>query len=126
MTWHIDPASPLPPYEQLKAQLVAQMDSGELLVGTRLPSVRRLAADLGLAPNTVARTYRELEGEGYVTTAGRNGTVVAQRDTGDEVQQRAIALTGQYVANMKALGLGRAAAEEHLRSAWQQPSTPVT
>lgn len=118
MILRIDPASAQPPFEQLKSQLVEQMAAGDLLAGTRLPSVRRLAADLGLAPNTVARTYRELEAEGYVKTAGRNGTVVAQQDSGDEVQARAVSLTSQYVTNMKGLGLGHAAAAEYLRRLW--------
>jgi GntR family transcriptional regulator len=73
----IDPASPVPPFEQLRIQLLEQIRGGELAAGTRLPTVRRLAEDLGLAPNTVARTYRELEGAGVVVTRGRNGTVVA-------------------------------------------------
>jgi DNA-binding transcriptional MocR family regulator len=45
--------------------------------GTRLPPVRRLAGDLGLAPNTIARAYRELERDGYIETGGRHGTYVA-------------------------------------------------
>jgi len=42
-----DPRSPIPPYEQVRAQLARQVQSGELAPGTRLPSVRRLAGDLG-------------------------------------------------------------------------------
>ena len=125
MILRIDPASTRPPFEQLKSQLLDQMVSGELPSGTRLPSVRRLAGDLGLAPNTVARAYRELEAEGHVTTAGRNGTVVAQQEPGDEVQVRALTLTGQYVANMQALGLGHAAAAEYLRRVWTQDTASL-
>ena len=51
--------------------------SGDLPAGTRLPTVRALAADLGLAANTVARAYRELESDGVVVTEGRRGTFVA-------------------------------------------------
>ncbi|XSS52237.1 GntR family transcriptional regulator [Propionibacteriaceae bacterium Y1923] len=76
MMLRVDPSAAQPPYEQLKSQLVAQMTSGALPTGAKLPSVRRLAADLGIAPNTVARAYRELEHSGFVRTAGRNGTVV--------------------------------------------------
>lgn len=74
----IDPKSDVPPYEQLRDQLMAQIESGQLPPGARLPAVRRLAGDLGLAPNTVARTYRELERRSYVRTAGRNGTIVTE------------------------------------------------
>ena len=74
----VDTSSPVPPFEQLRLQLIAQIERRELPPGTQLPTVRRLAADLGLAPNTVARTYRELEQAGLVRTAGRRGTVVAE------------------------------------------------
>src|SRR5687768_10815672 len=56
----IDARSPVPPFEQVRFQLAQQIHDGTLIVGTRLPTIRRLAADLGLAINTVARAYREL------------------------------------------------------------------
>ncbi|MGT2427028.1 GntR family transcriptional regulator [Amnibacterium kyonggiense] len=73
----VDPASPVPPFEQVRARIAAAIRGGELAAGGRLPAVRRLADDLGLAVNTVARTYKELEAEGLVETRGRNGTVVS-------------------------------------------------
>ena len=73
----IEPLSPVPPFEQLRTQLLDQMRSGQLPGGTRLPTVRQLAADLGVAPGTVARAYKELEAAGAIETRGRNGTVVA-------------------------------------------------
>lgn len=73
----IDPTSPTPPFEQLRAQLLAQMHAGDLAAGTRLPTVRQLASDLGLAPGTVARAYKELEAAGAIETRGRRGTFVA-------------------------------------------------
>jgi DNA-binding transcriptional regulator YhcF (GntR family) len=72
----IDTSSPTPPYEQVRSQVVALVRSGELAPGTRLPTVRRLAGDLGIAANTVARAYRELERAGIVETRGRHGTFV--------------------------------------------------
>jgi len=57
----IDDDSSLPPYEQLRSQLAFQVRSGHLAPGDRLPTVRQLAGDLGLATNTVARAYGELE-----------------------------------------------------------------
>ena len=66
-----------PPFEQLRTQLAAQIADGRLAVGTRLPPVRTLATSLGIAANTVARAYRELESAGLVETAGRGGTTVA-------------------------------------------------
>lgn len=73
----LDMRSPVPPFEQLRARLTELVASGRLTPGTRLPSVRALAADLGIAPNTVVRTYRELEAAGVVRTARGRGTVVA-------------------------------------------------
>jgi len=97
-----DPRSPIPPYEQVRAQLARQVQSGELAPGTRLPSVRRLAGDLGLAVNTVARAYRELEQAGLVATRGRNGTVVTGTD-----ETRAVDAAAAYAATVRGLGLPR-------------------
>jgi GntR family transcriptional regulator len=68
---------PTPPYEQLRRQLVELIRYGALAPGDRLPPVRQLAADLGLATGTVARTYRELELAGLVTSRRGGGTRVA-------------------------------------------------
>ena len=73
----IDTESAVPAFEQLRAQLAGMVRSGALATGTRLPSIRQLASDLGLAPGTVARAFRELESEGLVTSRVRHGTVVA-------------------------------------------------
>lgn len=76
MILEIDPAAALPPYEQLRQQITAHVLGGGLEPGDRLPSIRQLANDLGLAVGTVGRAYRELEADGVVTTHGRHGTVV--------------------------------------------------
>lgn len=99
----IDPTAQAPPYEQLRRQLVDQIHSGHLIPETRLPAVRRLAADLGLAPGTVARAYKELEAEGYLVTRGRNGTLVAPFLAAEHTQ--ALQLTTEYIAAMQDLGL---------------------
>lgn len=73
----------------------------------KLPTVRRQAAEVGVAVNTMARVYRELEAEGYVETRGRNGTLVtAIAGEAFEVMPRAAELTAAYVREMAALGLG--------------------
>lgn len=104
MMLQIDPQSPHPPYEQLRRQLLDQIATDQLTPGERLPSVRRLAGDLGLAPNTVARCYRELEQAGVLITRGRNGTQVAPRTTATD--QAADRLTRTYLAQMAELGFG--------------------
>ena len=73
----VDLDSATPPYEQIRAQVSSLITLGALEPGARLPTVRRLAADLGIAAGTVARAYRELEQSGLIDTRGRRGTVVA-------------------------------------------------
>ncbi|RGE17620.1 GntR family transcriptional regulator [Leucobacter sp. wl10] len=103
----IDPRDPRPPFEQLRTQLIERIMSREIPAGTKLPAVRRLAAELALAPNTVARAYRELEADGYLITRGRNGTVVAPVAAVDaETQRRAADLVAAYVSGMRGLGIG--------------------
>ena len=76
----IDPDSPVPPFEQIRTQVNRMIASGVLLDGQRLPSIRQLANDLGLAGGTVARAYRELERDGLILARGRHGTFVAAPD----------------------------------------------
>jgi DNA-binding transcriptional regulator YhcF (GntR family) len=96
----IDPSSPVAPYEQLRTQVAALTVTGELAAGEKLPTVRQLASDLSLAPNTVARAYRELEADGVISTHGRRGTFVASPTLDDSsagaidsVRRSAIAFT---------------------------------
>ncbi len=76
MLLQVDTTSPVPPYEQVRAQLAALIEGGVLSEGDRLPSIRQLAGDLGMATNTVQRAYRELEVAGMIQTRGRHGTIV--------------------------------------------------
>ena len=99
----VDTDSTIPPYEQIRAQILDAVQSGALAPGTRLPPVRRLAADLGLAVNSVARAYRELEAQGVVETRGRNGTVVSPH--GDPATRAAQQAAIDYVRTVRRLGL---------------------
>ncbi len=98
----IDPDSPTPPYEQVRLQLARQIGDRTLAVGTRLPTVRKLAADLGLAVNTVGRSYRELEEAGLIETRGRAGTFVSAG--GERGRQRAQQAAQQYASAVTRLG----------------------
>jgi DNA-binding transcriptional regulator YhcF (GntR family) len=73
----IDTTSPVPPYEQLRRALEERIVGGLVAPGARLPSVRRLAAELRVAPGTVQRAYRELRAAGLVSARARSGVVVA-------------------------------------------------
>jgi len=100
----IDNASAEPPYDQVKRQLSERITSGELTAGTKLPTVRALAIELGLAPNTVAKAYRELESTGLIDTRGRAGTFVG----GDGALSGARQAAAEYVQRTRALGLSAA------------------
>jgi DNA-binding transcriptional regulator YhcF (GntR family) len=103
VTVSFDSASPVPPYEQVRSSLATQINDRTLPVGTKLPTVRRLAADLGVAPNTVARAYRELEEAGLIETRGRAGSFVGS--AGDETRSRAREAAQEYAAATRRLGL---------------------
>ncbi|WP_424189404.1 GntR family transcriptional regulator [Actinokineospora sp. G85] len=111
----IDPGSPVPPYEQLRAGLAARVTAGELAVGTKLPTVRALAAELGLAANTVARAYRELEAAGLLETRGRAGTFVGAGS--DDVLARGRDAAARFAEEAKALGLGAELALDLVKAA---------
>jgi len=112
-----DPAAAEPPFEQLRSQVARRTASGDLAPGTRLPTVRALATELGLAANTVARAYRELEADGVVVTEGRRGTYVAATSAAEAVDARSAAAA--YVAVARRLGLGQAEATRLVERAWQ-------
>jgi DNA-binding transcriptional regulator YhcF (GntR family) len=99
----IDTASPIPPYEQLRLQLARQIQEHTLAVGTRLPTVRQFAADLGLAVNTVGRAYRELEEAGLIETRGRAGSFVSA--AGEKGRERAQRAAADYAAVVTAIGI---------------------
>jgi len=89
----LDPSAPGSPGEQLVTQIAASIANGEMSPGDRLPTIRSLAADLGLAPGTVARAYAELERHGWLVTQGRRGTAVADRRPDAAADQIAAAAT---------------------------------
>lgn len=116
----LDTGSAVPAYRQICDQVVCAIRSGSLATGTRLPTVRQLAADLDLAVNTVAKAYKQLEAEGHVATQGRNGTVVLGRDStegaqgDDEIQAAAL----NFAAAARRAGLDLDSAIGVLRRTW--------
>jgi DNA-binding transcriptional regulator YhcF (GntR family) len=111
---------PEPPFAQLRAQLAAAIAGGHLAPGTRLPTVRAAAADLGLAVNTVARAYRELESDGVVVTEGRRGTFVRSGivDGASDPADAARGAAADYVRTARRAGLGRAEAVRLVEKVW--------
>ena len=115
----IDAGSPTPPYEQLRAQLARQIQDRSLAVGTRLPTIRRLAADLGLAVNTVGRAYRELEEAGLIETRGRAGSFVSA--AGEQALERARRAARDYAAVITSVGIDPADAIRIVEAALAAP-----
>ncbi len=110
MTLHIDTASPKPIYKQIVEQVRLQVARGELPGGGRLPSVRELALELRINPNTVARAYRELEREGLAVRQQGRGVFVAERQAKLPAAQRRKLLSARL--------------DELLVAAWQLGVTP--
>lgn len=107
---------PRPIYEQIQAELRRLMLTGALPPGSRLPSVRELAGQLAINPNTIQRAYRELELDGYILSVAGKGSFVAQIDQLAEQQKkqavdafctaaqrlRALSLSGEELASLLA------------------------
>ncbi len=88
----VDAALDIAPYQQIAEQIRALIERGELVRGAALPTVRQLAGDLGVAPNTVARAYADLQGDGWLVSDGRRGTRVAPHVPSENGRSRSDAL----------------------------------
>ncbi len=111
----VDPESATAPFEQVRRQVAALTRDGGLPAGYRLPTVRGLAGELGLAVNTVAKAYRALEADGVIETRGRNGTFIAA--SGDAAHQQAASEAAAYAQRAHRLGLDRESARSVVEDA---------
>src|SRR4051812_47197353 len=104
--FRLDLRSGVPVYRQLIDQVLVAVASGTLGPGDQLPTVRQLAVDLSINPNTVVRAYKELEIRGFLATQQGSGTfLTSQKVKRDEVQRR------ERLDKMVAEFVARAAAE---------------
>lgn len=121
----IDHNSAVPPFEQLRTQVASMTVTGELEPGQKLPTVRQLANDLGLAVNTVARAYRELEADGLISTQGRRGTFVRsallERPANRQVATREAAM--RFTQTARRNGMSLAEATRLIESAWPRTAS---
>ena len=111
----VDPDAAEPPFDQVRAQVAALVAQGRLLPGDRLPTVRGLATELGLAANTVARAYKELAAAGLIETGRRAGTTVASGEHAATVGLSVMATT--FAAAARDAGLTDGAALALVREA---------
>jgi GntR family transcriptional regulator len=105
--FRLDPHSGVPVYRQIIDQVIGGMASGALGGGDQLPTVRQLAVDLSINPNTVIRAYRELEIRGVLETQQGTGTFIShrkiQRDDAD--RQRSLnQLVGEFISRAGSAG----------------------
>lgn len=119
----VDPRLPVPPYEQVRAAIAEHVANGALPAGARLPTVRQLSGDLGLAVNTVARAYRELENSRIVISRGRHGTFVARDEAASE-EDPAGGAALSFARTARQLGLTAPEAAQLVERVWAQAAAP--
>src|ERR1022692_3129945 len=106
--FRLDPQSGVPVYRQIIDQVMGGMAAGALAGGHQLPTVRQVAVDLSINPNTVVRAYRELEIRGVLETQQGTGTFISyQKVKRDDVerQRQLTQLVDEFVARAGAAGL---------------------
>jgi GntR family transcriptional regulator len=106
-TFRLDPHSGVPVYRQLIDQVQVAIASAVLRAGDQLPTVRRVAVDLAINPNTVSRAYREMELRGILDTQQGTGTFVAANPvetTPAERHRQLTQLTTEFVARAGTAG----------------------
>jgi GntR family transcriptional regulator len=106
----LDSASGVPFYRQIIQFIEHAILAGKLAPGDKLPTIRALAIELKINPNTIAKAYGELELRGIVATQVGSGTYVSARQADSskgELMRRIDELTGRFVRDMAALGLDR-------------------
>ncbi|MBV9302471.1 MAG: GntR family transcriptional regulator [Acidobacteriaceae bacterium] len=99
--FRLDIQSGIPVYRQIIDQVTGGMAAGALTAGDQLPTVRQLAVDLSINPNTVIRAYRELEIRGVLDTQQGTGTFISNQKVGrdkTERQRRLNQLAGEFLA----------------------------
>jgi len=122
MVFRLNPSSGVPVYLQLMEQVKHALDTGALRPGDQLPTIRRLAEDLVVNPNTVVRAYRDLEHEGLVELKQGSGAFVrGSASRSARVTRRAQGVVQSAVERLVALGLS----EEEIRRMFENELTSV-
>jgi GntR family transcriptional regulator len=120
----VDTENGLAPWRQVHDQIVRAVTAGALPDGTRLPPIRQLARDLGLASGTVARAYRELEAGGWVMTARARGTVVTTPANRPDPTALLLTAAIEYATRARDLGADVEAAVTAVRAAYEAGQGP--
>jgi len=121
MMLRVDTRSPVPVYEQIRTQITRLAVAGQLPSGSRLPPIRQLASDLGIAKGTVARAYEMLENTLVVESRGSKGTFV--RDAIEATDNHSAALSAAaeaFVVIAHQAGITEAEAMAALAVTWRE------
>ncbi len=103
----LNPRDTKPIYLQIKEQFIRLITSGVLECGEKLPSVRQLATQLSINPNTIQRAYAELEIEGYCISQAGRGSFVAQESDWDNSRRKQLTTQLRSAAKeLRAMGMG--------------------
>ena len=121
MYLQIDPSDGSPIYQQIIEQIKRAIDIGVFEAGKPLPTIREIALELRVNPNTVAKSIRELEREGIIKTFVGKGSFVSENSkniTGQENEEKAMKLTEQFIKDMQWLGFDKNQSIELLEKYW--------
>ena len=116
---HLDYRDARPIHRQISEGLREQILAGVLREGDKLPSVRELATQLTINPNTIQRAYRELEAEGWIASVAGKGCFVCELPNRDSDRQPLLSSFDQAVAGLLALGMTRQELMERLAQGGQ-------
>jgi GntR family transcriptional regulator len=122
--FHLDLHTGVPVYRQIVDQVRGAVASGALNAGDQLPTVRQLAVDLEVNPNTIVRAYRELEYDGLLETHQGTGTFIREQKTprpGEERQRQLGQIVSDAIARAGAAGFTVQDLLERMRAAAQDP-----
>jgi GntR family transcriptional regulator len=126
LSFQLDLRSGVPVYRQIMDQVLGAMASGRLASGDQLPTVRQLAVDLSINPNTVIRAYRELEIRGFLDTHQGSGTFITpqpvQQDN-EERQRKLDAIVSDAIARAGAEGFTAQQVLDRLRELLDEQKT---
>lgn len=124
--FQLDLRSGVPVYRQIMDQVLAGIASGRLSSGDQLPTVRQLAVDLSINPNTVIRAYRELEIRGFLDTHQGSGTFIGTQrveQDGEERQRKLDGIVGDLVARAGSEGFTAQQVLERLKELLAEQKT---
>ena len=122
-------SSDKPIYEQIASQVKAQILSGTLAAGAKLPSIRALASDLGVSVITTKRAYEELEREGFIVTMTGRGSFVAPQNMEllrEEHLRNAERHLAEAIRAARTAGIGLQELQESLRILYDEDSTSAS